>query len=103
MEKLAIIGISCLFPDAETPEQYWQNLLAEEEIRAQKQLRHKWGLTRKHFMLTKPKVTDKYYCLQGGYIRKLSTLMPVAISCPATRSIAWIICLSGHCMLPIRP
>ncbi|WP_338848529.1 beta-ketoacyl synthase N-terminal-like domain-containing protein [Massilia sp. W12] len=27
MEKIAIIGLGCLFPGAETPEQYWRNLL----------------------------------------------------------------------------
>ncbi len=33
MNKIAIIGISTLFPDAETPAQYWQNLLAQNDSR----------------------------------------------------------------------
>jgi acyl transferase domain-containing protein len=34
MNKIAIIRISTLFPDAETPEQYWQNLLAQKDSRS---------------------------------------------------------------------
>ncbi|MGB1253868.1 MAG: beta-ketoacyl synthase N-terminal-like domain-containing protein, partial [Candidatus Promineifilaceae bacterium] len=29
MEKIAIVGLSCLFPDATTPQEYWQNLVAQ--------------------------------------------------------------------------
>jgi acyl transferase domain-containing protein len=31
VEKIAIIGLSCLFPDANNPEQFWQNLSAEKD------------------------------------------------------------------------
>ncbi len=31
MDAVAIIGMGCLFPGAETPEQYWQNLLAQKD------------------------------------------------------------------------
>ncbi|MDC8758067.1 beta-ketoacyl synthase N-terminal-like domain-containing protein [Janthinobacterium fluminis] len=31
MEKIAIIGLGCLFPGAETPEQYWRNLLERQD------------------------------------------------------------------------
>lgn len=31
MEKIAIIGLGCLFPGAETPDQYWDNLLARRD------------------------------------------------------------------------
>ncbi|PHM38762.1 beta-ketoacyl synthase N-terminal-like domain-containing protein [Xenorhabdus innexi] len=31
MEHIAIVGIGCLFPGADTPEKYWDNLLQEKE------------------------------------------------------------------------
>ena len=33
MNKIAIIGSSCLFPGAETPEAYWENLVANKDSR----------------------------------------------------------------------
>ena len=71
MEKLAIIGISCLFPGAETPEQYWQNLLDKKDSRSAA-TEEQMGVDPQTFYATKPKVTDKYYCLQGGYIRNFN-------------------------------
>ncbi len=68
MEKLAIIGISCLFPDAQTPEQYWQNLLAEKDSRSAATA-VQMGVDPQIFYAPKSGVTDKYYCLHGGYIR----------------------------------
>ena len=32
MEKIAIIGLSCLFPGSENPEQYWENLIQEKDL-----------------------------------------------------------------------
>ncbi|MFO7681679.1 MAG: beta-ketoacyl synthase N-terminal-like domain-containing protein, partial [Chloroflexota bacterium] len=68
MEKIAIIGISCLFPDAETPAQYWQNLLAQKDSRSEATAAQ-MGVDPQTFYAPNPKTTDKYYCLQGGYIR----------------------------------
>jgi len=31
VEKIAIIGLSCLFPDANNPEQFWHNLSHEKD------------------------------------------------------------------------
>ena len=31
VEKIAIIGLSCLFPDAHNPEEFWQNLTEEKD------------------------------------------------------------------------
>ncbi|PLZ95386.1 hypothetical protein CEN50_22525, partial [Fischerella thermalis CCMEE 5268] len=31
MEKIAIIGFSCLFPDAKNPEEFWQNLIQKKD------------------------------------------------------------------------
>ena len=71
MEKLAIIGISCLFPGAETPEEYWQNLLDKKDSRSTATA-EQMGVDPQTFYASKPKVTDKYYCLQGGYIRNFN-------------------------------
>jgi acyl transferase domain-containing protein len=32
MEKIAIIGLSGLFPGSETSEQYWHNLIQEKDL-----------------------------------------------------------------------
>ncbi len=29
--EIAIIGIGCRFPDADTPDEFWKNLLTEKE------------------------------------------------------------------------
>jgi len=68
MEKIAIIGVSCLFPDADTPAAYWQNLLAEKDSRSTATV-DQMGVDPAIFYAPKSKTTDKYYCLQGGYIR----------------------------------
>ncbi|PLZ78067.1 hypothetical protein CBP16_19650, partial [Fischerella thermalis WC217] len=31
VEKIAIIGFSCLFPDAKNPEEFWQNLIQKKD------------------------------------------------------------------------
>ncbi|MFM9158004.1 MAG: beta-ketoacyl synthase N-terminal-like domain-containing protein, partial [Dolichospermum sp.] len=31
MEKIAIIVLSCIFPDANNPEEFWQNLIQEKD------------------------------------------------------------------------
>jgi len=33
MDKIAIIGTACLFPGADTPEAYWENLVANKDSR----------------------------------------------------------------------
>ncbi|VAW38157.1 Enoyl-[acyl-carrier-protein] reductase [FMN], inferred for PFA pathway [hydrothermal vent metagenome] len=71
MEKLAIVGLSCLFPDAETPAQYWQNLLAQKDSRSAATA-VQMGVDPQIFYAPNAKTQDKYYCLQGGYIRGFS-------------------------------
>jgi PfaB family protein len=71
MEKIAIIGISCLFPDADNPEQFWSNLLAGKDS---------ISLATEEQMSIDPDIfydrvkgrtgeTGKYYCKKGGYIK----------------------------------
>jgi len=31
MQPIAVIGLSCLFPEAKNPEDYWKNLLQEKD------------------------------------------------------------------------
>lgn len=71
MEKIAIVGLSCLFPDAETPEQFWHNLVTEKDsvsVATEEQM----GVDPE--LLYDPikgrtAETGKYYCKRGGYIR----------------------------------
>ena len=68
MNKIAIIGLSCLFPDAQTPEQYWQNLLRKQDstsLATEQQM----GVDANVFYTNQKGITDKYYCLKGGYIK----------------------------------
>ena len=67
MQSIAVIGLSCLFPEANTPAEYWQNLLqgknsctsaTEPILEAEPQ----------RFYANKKGVADKYYCARGGYI-----------------------------------
>ena len=71
MEKLAIIGLSCLFPDAETPAAYWQNVLAQKDSRSEATA-DQMGVDPQTFYAPNAKSQDKYYCLKGGFIRNFN-------------------------------
>lgn len=71
MDKIAIIGLGCLFPDAETPPQFWQNLVNGKDSIS-------WASEEQ--MGVDPDIffdpnkgttgeTGKYYCKRGGYIK----------------------------------
>ena len=68
MEKIAIVGLSCLFPDATTPQQYWQNLVAQKDSRSTATA-EQMGVAADTFFAPNKGTLDKYYCLNGGYIR----------------------------------
>ncbi|RKZ66365.1 MAG: 3-hydroxyacyl-[acyl-carrier-protein] dehydratase FabA [Candidatus Parabeggiatoa sp. nov. 3] len=68
MEKIAIIGISCLLPGAENPEQYWQNLIDQKDLTS-KATAVQMGVDAQICYDPIKGKTDKYYCLKGGYIR----------------------------------
>lgn len=68
MEPIAIVGLSCLFPGAETPEQYWQNLVAQKDLTSlitTEQI----GVDPNLFYHRQKGKTDTFYCQRGGYIR----------------------------------
>lgn len=67
MEKIAVIGLACLFPGAKTPEMFWQNLMGQKDLRSlatDVQL----GVNAKVFYDPQKGKADTYYCIKGGYI-----------------------------------
>jgi PfaB family protein len=68
MSKIAIIGLSCLFPDAKTPEEFWQNLIAQKQSTATATVKD-FGIDPEIFYHPKKGTPDKTYSLKGGYIR----------------------------------
>ncbi|GCL35887.1 beta-ketoacyl synthase [Sphaerospermopsis reniformis] len=68
MEKIAIIGLSCLFPDANNPEQFWQNLSAEKDSTSDISVTE-LGLDPSIFYDKTKGKPEKFYFLKGGFIR----------------------------------
>lgn len=68
MQKIAIIGLSCLFPGAENPEEYWQNLIAKKDLKTLA-TEEQMGVNAQRFYDPAKGKLDKYYCMKGGYIR----------------------------------
>ena len=72
MEKIAIIGISCLFPDAQTPGEFWQNLLTGK-FSISAPTTTQIGVDPEIFYDPEAKgrtgETGEYYCNNGGYIK----------------------------------
>ncbi|MCP4756460.1 MAG: PfaB family protein [Proteobacteria bacterium] len=68
MHKIAVIGISCLFPGAETPEQFMQNLIDRKDSTSPA-TEEQMGVAPETFYSPKSGETDKYYSQKGGYIR----------------------------------
>ncbi|PAX60567.1 PfaB family protein [Brunnivagina elsteri] len=68
MEKIAIIGYSCLFPDAKNPDEFWHNLIAQKDststITAEEM-----GIEPNIFYDPKKGKADKIYSLKGSFIR----------------------------------
>ncbi|WP_353932000.1 polyketide synthase [Okeanomitos corallinicola TIOX110] len=68
MEKIAIIGLSCLFPDAQNPEQFWQNLSTAKESTSDISVAD-LDLDPSIFYDATKGQPDKFYFLKGGFIR----------------------------------
>ena len=68
MEKIAIIGLSCLFPDAHNPEQFWQNLTNEKDATAAISVTE-LGIDPEIFYDAQKGKPEKFYFLKGGFIR----------------------------------
>jgi PfaB family protein len=67
MEKIAIIGFSCLFPDARNPEEFWQNLI-EQKASISEATVEEMGVEPRIFYDPRKGQPDKTYSLKGGYI-----------------------------------
>ncbi len=67
MEKIAIIGTACLFPEADTPDAYWENLVANKDSRVTAQAEQMGRDPQDYFSPAKD-TKDNYYCTTGGYI-----------------------------------
>ena len=68
MEKIAIIGYSCLFPDAKNPEEFWQNLIKNQDSTSSVSSQE-MGIDPKVFYHPKKGEADKIYSLKGAFIR----------------------------------
>ncbi|MEC4814258.1 MAG: beta-ketoacyl synthase N-terminal-like domain-containing protein, partial [Scytonema sp. PMC 1069.18] len=68
MEKIAIIGFSCLFPDANNPEEFWQNLIQQKDSTSTVTTEELGVAPDIFYDPTKGK-SDKFYSLKGAFIR----------------------------------
>ncbi|PLZ73281.1 polyketide synthase, partial [Fischerella thermalis] len=68
MEKIAIIGFSCLFPDAKNPEEFWQNLIQKKDSTSSI-TSEELGVDPQIFYEPTKGKPDKIYSLKGGFIR----------------------------------
>lgn len=67
MEKIAIIGIACLFPGADTPQAFWE-VLNRQRRTISTATDVQMGVNPYHFYDPNRLDPDKTYCLRGGYI-----------------------------------
>ena len=67
MQPIAVIGLSCLFPEAKTPDDYWKNLLQEKDS-CTAAAAADMDADPSRFFAEKKGTPDKYYCARGGYI-----------------------------------
>ncbi|ALO34524.1 polyunsaturated fatty acid synthase PfaC [Colwellia sp. MT41] len=67
MENIAVVGIANLFPGSSAPEEFWQKLLKKQDCRSQA-TKEQMGVDPAKYTGKKGD-TDKFYCVQGGYIR----------------------------------
>ena len=71
MSKIAVVGISTLFPGASTPEEFWQNLTNNQDGTSEATA-DQMGVDPTLLHSATPNEPDKYYCMRGGYIRDFS-------------------------------
>ncbi|WP_102796140.1 beta-ketoacyl synthase N-terminal-like domain-containing protein [Bowmanella denitrificans] len=68
MRPIAIVGMGCLFPGAASPQEYWQNLLAEQDATSflSDDL---LGVPLQHYVADEPGTPDKINYHKNGHIR----------------------------------
>ncbi|WP_283106891.1 hotdog fold thioesterase [Shewanella surugensis] len=65
--KIAIVGLAALYPDAKTPQTFWQNLLNKKDSRSPL-TPNKLGANIKDYQGVQGQA-DRFYCDRGGYIQ----------------------------------
>jgi acyl transferase domain-containing protein/3-hydroxymyristoyl/3-hydroxydecanoyl-(acyl carrier protein) dehydratase len=68
MEPIAIVGLGCLFPDAATPQAFWQNLLDGRQS-VSDATASELGVDPRLLFDPRKGELDKSYCQRGGYLR----------------------------------
>ncbi len=71
MEKIAVIGLSCLLPEASDPEQFWRNLVEGKDVTSEA-TPSDYGIDPAIFYDPDKGKPDKTYYLRGGYVRSFS-------------------------------
>ena len=71
MKKIAIIGLSCLFPDANNPEEFWQNLTEEKDSTSSITVAD-LGIDPAIFYDSNKGKPEKFYFSKGGFIRNFN-------------------------------
>ena len=71
MQPIAVIGLSCLFPEADNPEKYWQNLIQAKDS-CTNAAAAEMDAEPSRFFADKKGVADKFYCARGGYLNDFS-------------------------------
>ncbi|BFM08081.1 beta-ketoacyl synthase N-terminal-like domain-containing protein [Halioxenophilus aromaticivorans] len=68
MEPIAIVGMGCLFPGADTPAQYWQNLLAQKDV-SSALTEDLIGVDPAYYFAEKAGTIDKIHYHKNGHVR----------------------------------
>lgn len=66
-QSIAIVGLAALYPDAKTPQTFWQNLLNKKDSRSPL-TPNKLGANIKDYHGSQGQA-DRFYCDRGGYIQ----------------------------------
>ncbi|MFF4801827.1 beta-ketoacyl synthase N-terminal-like domain-containing protein [Streptomyces sp. NPDC001351] len=101
MGKYAIVGLSCLFPGAATPDAYWNNLMGAVDSRTEGGERI-FG----HDPLAGSDSEDRHriYCTRGGFLEAVPDLDPSRYLLPADylagldRSFHWALRVAGDAL-----
>ncbi|MER6418974.1 beta-ketoacyl synthase N-terminal-like domain-containing protein [Streptomyces sp. NPDC001137] len=101
MGKYAIVGLSCLFPGAATPDAYWSNLMGAVDSRTEGGERI-FG----HDPLAEGDGEDRHriYCTRGGFLQAAPDLDPSEYLLPADylagldRSFHWALRVAGDAL-----
>ena len=67
-QKIAIIGMSGLFPGSSTNDQFWDNLMQGKDLTSMA-TEEDFGVSPDNFFQDGKGIVDKCYSLRGGYIR----------------------------------